>query len=275
MEEDDITAIDKSVSELRSWLLRTMSKRGVLSLMGMGGAGKTTLAKRVYNSLKSSFTSSAWVTVSQTFRIVDILESIIKEFGVISTERSSNETERELPSRRLNYLNNHVREERFLVVFDDVWQAEVQNLVDFFLPEYDNGSRIIITTHLKGVANVVNTVSCIYELKSMEDSEAFDLFGKKAFQHDRMCPDELRDLADGLVEKCGGLPLAIVAMGGIMSRKPLTYLEWSRVLEDHQWEIHEGGGQVSHVLSFSYNDLPLHLKSCFLYCSLFLEDYEQ
>ncbi|KAL4185558.1 hypothetical protein AMTRI_Chr10g6570 [Amborella trichopoda] len=58
-----------------------------------------------------------------------------------------------------------------------------------------------------------------------------------------------------------------------MSRKSLTYVEWWRVLEDPQWEVHEGGGQVAHVISFSYNDIPLHLKSCFLYCSLFPEDH--
>ncbi|ERN05902.1 hypothetical protein AMTR_s00006p00267350 [Amborella trichopoda] len=69
----------------------------------------------------------------------------------------------------------------------------------------------------------------------------------------RRCPDELNDLANGIVRKCTGLPLAIVAMGGIISRKRMTPMEWRKVLDDPHWEVREGVAEVSRVLSLSYN----------------------
>ncbi|XP_020531282.1 disease resistance protein RPM1 [Amborella trichopoda] len=264
MEEDGITAIDKPVSEIKSWLLNQNPKRQVLSLVGMGGVGKTTLAKRVYNSMKSSFSYCAWVTVSQSFRIADILE------------RRSGETEREVESRLLNDLNNHVKEKSFLVVFDDVWHGRVWNLINSALPENEKQSRIIISTRDSRVAAMVDIEQHTHFVEPQKETYAFDLFCKKAFRNraGRRCPNELEDLAKSLVSRCDGLPLAIVVMGGIMSRKPFTHIEWRRILEDSEWEVREGGGKVSRVLLLSYSDLPVHLKSCFLYCCLFPEDYE-
>ncbi|XP_020524460.1 probable disease resistance protein RXW24L [Amborella trichopoda] len=108
MEKADIVGIDNPVSELSSWLFSMGSKSTVLSLVGMGGVGKTRVAKRVYNSNSNNFASCVRVTVSQSFKIVDILESNINEFGIArSLEGSSNESEKELQSKLLNYLNDH------------------------------------------------------------------------------------------------------------------------------------------------------------------------
>ncbi|ERN19078.1 hypothetical protein AMTR_s00061p00111070 [Amborella trichopoda] len=259
MEEDGITAIDKPVSEIKSWLLNQNPKRQVLSLVGMGGVGKTTLAKRVYNSMKSSFSYCAWVTVSQSFRIADILERILNEFGGGGQEVAKGD-----------------QEKSFLVVFDDVWHGRVWNLINSALPENEKQSRIIISTRDSRVAAMVDIEQHTHFVEPQKETYAFDLFCKKAFRNraGRRCPNELEDLAKSLVSRCDGLPLAIVVMGGIMSRKPFTHIEWRRILEDSEWEVREGGGKVSRVLLLSYSDLPVHLKSCFLYCCLFPEDYE-
>ncbi|KAL4185536.1 hypothetical protein AMTRI_Chr10g6440 [Amborella trichopoda] len=138
IEEADIVGIEKPAGELNSLLLEGEPKRRVLSVVGMGWG--------VYNSIKSHFSCCAWVTVSQTFRIVDLLESILKEFGVIGTGAgASNESETDIQCRLLNNLNDHVRNKSFLVVFDDVRQERVRNFINAALPESENGSRIIIT----------------------------------------------------------------------------------------------------------------------------------
>ncbi|ERN08771.1 hypothetical protein AMTR_s00017p00249240 [Amborella trichopoda] len=182
MEKADIVGIDNPVSELSSWLFSMGSKSTVLSLVGMGGVGKTRVAKRVYNSNSNNFASCVRVTVSQSFKIVDILESNINEFGIArSLEGSSNESEKELQSKLLNYLNDHVRKKSFLVAF--------------------------------------------------------------VKRHERTSANEHRGLATRLVVRCHGLSLANVVIGGILSRKPLTPLEWRNILHERQWKVHEGANE--------------------------------
>ncbi|CAL8176575.1 unnamed protein product [Prunus armeniaca] len=71
--------------------------------------------------------------------------------------------------------------------------------------------------------------------------------------------------------KCGGLPLAVVVLGGLLSTKRKTAEEWRRVLRNIESRLIDQD-RVSAVLALSYNDLPFHLKSCFLYMGLFPED---
>ncbi|KAL4185905.1 hypothetical protein AMTRI_Chr10g8120 [Amborella trichopoda] len=136
--------------------------------------------------------------------------------------------------------------------------SRVWNLINSALPENEKQSRIIISTRDSRVAAMVDIEQHTHFVEPQKETYAFDLFY----------------LAKSLVSRCDGLPLAIVVMGGIMSRKPFTHIEWRRILEDSEWEVREGGGKVSRVLLLSYSDLPVHLKSCFLYCCLFPEDYE-
>lgn len=84
------------------------------------------------------------------------------------------------------------------------------------------------------------------------------------------CPPNLKELGRKLVERCGGLPLSIVLLGGVLANKEKSPRIWSRFIKNVCWQLTEG---VS-VLKLSYNHLPRELKSCFLYLGLFPEDWE-
>ncbi|BFG41841.1 hypothetical protein CerSpe_281150 [Prunus speciosa] len=85
-------------------------------------------------------------------------------------------------------------------------------------------------------------------------------------------PSDLEKLGREMMVKCGGLPLAVIVLGGLLSMKRKTAQEWRRVLENIDWHLIHAQDHVSAVLALSYNDLPFHLKSCFLYLGLFPED---
>ncbi|KAL6277327.1 hypothetical protein ACE6H2_020928 [Prunus campanulata] len=98
----------------------------------------------------------------------------------------------------------------------------------------------------------------------------------KAFSSypNKSCSTEILPLARELVEKCEGLPLAIVALSGLMSsKKSLT--EWSTIYNSLNWHLTNNPllEPMKSILLFSFNDLPYRLKQCFLYCSLFPEDH--
>ena len=115
-----------------------------------------------------------------------------------------------------------------------------------------------------------------YRIQPLQENEAWDLFSKKAFStyHSKSCPLELETLAWKLVKKCKGLPLAVVALGGLMSSKKSPD-QWSRVYNNlnHHLSNNPLLEDVKSILFLSFNDLPYRLKHCFLYCSLFPEDY--
>ncbi|RWR76925.1 Disease resistance protein [Cinnamomum micranthum f. kanehirae] len=77
-----------------------------------------------------------------------------------------------------------------------------------------------------------------------------------------------------ILAKCHGLPLATVVLGGLLSRRDITFSAWSKVLDSVTWHLAEDSNQCMEILALSYYDLPHHLKPCFLYLGLFPEDYE-
>jgi hypothetical protein len=86
---------------------------------------------------------------------------------------------------------------------------------------------------------------------------------------------ELANEGKLILKKCNGLPLAIVTIGGFLAEQPKTLTEW-RKLKEHisaELEINPELRMIPNVLILSYDGLPYHLKSCFLYRSIFPEDY--
>ncbi|XP_039116572.1 disease resistance protein RPP8-like [Dioscorea cayenensis subsp. rotundata] len=245
------------------------TNRSVISIVGMGGLGKTTLAKSVYNDhqVRRNFDIFAWVIISHQYTIFEILKGILSE----KLETSSEDTVQTLSVKVCEKL----KKGKYLVVLDDVWKAGVWNELLKVFPDANNGSRVIITTRFENVINIADPTTKLHRLRYLNEKESRELFLCKVFPGqdiETCCPTYLVDYTQQLVQRCGGLPLALVVLGGLVSTKRQTQDAWHKVLESMKGQFVEDGKWCLEILALSYNDLPYYLKSCFLYFGCFKED---
>ncbi|GMI79081.1 RESISTANCE TO PSEUDOMONAS SYRINGAE 3, RESISTANCE TO P. SYRINGAE PV MACULICOLA 1 [Hibiscus trionum] len=278
VESDALVGIEDSRDELIRRLNDGESMRTVISLVGMGGIGKTTLAKKVYDDVKDSFEFDchAWITVSQSNIMVERLRTMIRRFHEAMNEHlpigiNDVTDAEELIGKSRDYLQY----KRYVVVFDDVWDEQFWQVIQSALPENNNGSRVLITTRSLSVAEFCKQ-SClvhVHKLQHLSLEMAQDLLCRTAFRFDQQkdCPDNLKYLSFDIARKCDGLPLAIIAIGGLLSTKGKDVYEWTRLCDDLSKQLKSNPhlAHVKTILSFSYHNLPYYLKSCFLYVGVF------
>jgi disease resistance protein RPM1 len=280
IEEDEVVGIESTRDELVSWLVGGASKRSVISIVGMGGIGKTTLAKKVYENelVKGHFDCPIWITVSQSYNVQKILMSMIKQV-YCENEMTPWKIDMIDEITLISQLRKCLQQKRYVVVFDDVWKTEFWEIVKHALPCNDRGSRIIVTTRsdLIGVSCKESLFDQVHKLQPLSQDKAWELFCRKAFQSEfqRCCPKELLKISMDIVKKCEGLPLAIVAIGGLLSTKEKMSFEWKKLHDSlsSELECNPHLTNITKILSFSYHDLPCYLKSCYLYFGIFPEDY--
>ncbi|KAE7996564.1 hypothetical protein FH972_001276 [Carpinus fangiana] len=141
----------------------------------------------------------------------------------------------------ISQLRKYLQQKRYVVVFDDVWKIEFWEIVKHALPCNDRESRIIITTRsdLIGASCKESLFDLVHKLQPLSQDKAWELFCRKAFQSEfqRRCPKELVKLLMDIVKKCEGLPLAIVAIGGLLSTKEKVPLEWKKLHDSLSFEL--------------------------------------
>ncbi|XP_058107068.1 disease resistance protein RGA2-like [Magnolia sinica] len=242
----------------------------VISIVGMGGVGKTTIAQLTYNDerIQRHFHMKMWVCVSEDFDVKRITKSSIESATGTGCE-----------SLDLAPLQDRLRcmlhSKRFLLVLDDVWSNDREMWDKLILPFQDGapGSRIIVTTRREDVALAMGRAH-IHKLAVLSDDDCWLVFRRRALEHQNAEEhSELEAIGKEIVKKCGGLPLAAKTIGSAMCLRR-TRREWELVLQSDIWNSHDVLKGVLPALLLSYHDLPPALKQCFAYFSIFPKDWQ-
>ncbi|KAM0828582.1 hypothetical protein ACQ4PT_067449 [Festuca glaucescens] len=256
----------------------------VICVVGMGGLGKTTLARKTYESKEhvvNSFSSCAWITVSQSFAKKEMLKDMIRQLlGDESLKRCLSKLEGKTVQIEdlAEYLTEKLKDKRYFIVLDDLWTIDAWRWITSIAFPSSNikGSRIIVTTRDLGLAKQCTSESLIYHLKPLQIDGARNLLLRKSRQTQRAIENDenTMTLVTKIVKKCGCLPLAILAIGGILATKQVA--EWRHFYNQLPSELETNPTleAMRRILTLSFNHLPSHLKSCFLYLSIFPEDFE-
>ncbi|XP_027157279.1 disease resistance protein RPM1-like [Coffea eugenioides] len=280
VEEAKLVGIDQPKQHLISKLLEGHDHQlKVISVVGMAGLGKTTLVKKVHEDpeVRKNFPVRAWVTVSQTCNFPKLLRDLIRQLNKDLDKSVPQSIESMTTAELKEFVKDFLRRAgRYAIVFDDVWDVEFWNEIKFALPEGNYGNRVMLTTRNADVAPASCTESqdYVYKMEPLSIEDSWTLFCNKIFKGNH-CPAHLMDVAKAVLDKCDGLPLAIVAIGGLLASKDVSRIdEWEKIQHSLGGEL-EGTGKlerVKRILSLSYNNLPSHLKPCLLYLTIYPED---
>ncbi|KAJ1689297.1 hypothetical protein LUZ63_013452 [Rhynchospora breviuscula] len=251
---------------------KNVEELAIVSIVGIGGLGKTTLALKVLNNdeVKKRFDKPIWLTISQKYKWLHVLGDLAEKLGINSTDKN----ERVLANLICNSLSN--REKPYLIVLDDVWTEKLWEKLAKVLPDTKKGSRALITTRDENIINMAGVRDAAYrydpyKLPLLSEEDSVELLLKKAVPRDRQCNFNYDGLAKQFAKKCGGLPLALIVLGGLLcATEPFNFHTWNELLGTMSWEF--DGDECTKVIATSYEHLPFALKLCFLYFAAFPED---
>ncbi|KAL2515226.1 Disease resistance protein RPP13 [Forsythia ovata] len=267
--KSSMVGLGDDIKKIKDRLTVGSSNLKTLSVVGMGGIGKTTLTRKVFDDRFSvyHFHIRAWVTVSQEYNERELLLELLD-----SMKKPTDKLHEKSFEQLVEYLYRTLKGTRYLIVLDDMWDTKVWDKVKRSFPNDKNGSRIMVTTRLENVGGYANSRSTPYHMRYLNEGESWNLFCKNVFGKDG-CPTKLNQIGKKIVQNCQGLPLAIVVIAGLLSKATKTQHYWTYIGENLSSVIASNDdNHCSKILSLSYKHLPHHLKGCFLYIGIFPED---
>ncbi|VAI70320.1 unnamed protein product [Triticum turgidum subsp. durum] len=287
-----VLALHKDVGELvgvdctRDELIKTLicedgsSKEQLktISIVGVGGLGKTTLTKAVYEKIKAQFDCVAFVSVGQNPDIKKVFKDLL--YGLDNGKFSDIHNTTRDENLLIKQISDYLVDKRYLIVIDDIWEEEIWRFINCALYKNNLHSRVITTTRNVCVSEACLSSSddMIHQMKPLSDEDSQILFHRRIFQSKEKCPEDLQAVSREILKKCGGVPLAIITIASLLvsNQRIKQKEEWLHVHSSMGRGVTEGGiaKDMKRILSLSYYDLPSHLKTCLLYLCIFPEDFE-
>ncbi|XP_027106731.2 putative disease resistance protein RGA4 isoform X2 [Coffea arabica] len=290
----------------------------VTTITGMGGIGKTVLARQVYHDRElDEFDIKSWISVSDSegpINMSTIFDKIIDacakakkadkdsklaghcdvKIWISVTDREgpmnvSRSFENIIPAKDYipggsleSKLQHSVEGLKLLLVLDDVWTENLEDWKELEkgLLTAHNGTRVIVTGRSENVFGLSpqNVPIPHIPLGKLPHEECLKLFARNAIKGDEsdLVNKDVKAIADGIVSKCDGLPLAVEVIGCLL--RPQARHKWSGILNNDLAKVEEEYRDEKHrtlfVLRLSYFHLPPELKRCFSFCSIFPKGHE-
>ncbi|XP_040368617.1 disease resistance protein RGA2-like isoform X1 [Rosa chinensis] len=274
-DENNVIGRDDVVADIIQALTKSNHNResdlSVLAIVGMGGLGKTTLAKSIYHESEISkhFEKKMWICVSTPFEVNSILRGILEYLKPEAAVKGIDAI--------CNILREELKGKRYLLILDDLWNEDaekwdglkacLQRITDA------QGSSIVVTTRNDKVAKMVETLPRC-DLRKLSDDECWLILKNRAVPVGSVpILEDQETIGREIAKKCGGVPLVAKVLGDIMRSK--TSNEWSSIMESEIWDLRDEKDRIMSILKLSFDELkPSSLKQCFAYCSMFIKDFE-
>lgn len=289
-EVSDLVDIDKSSQEL----IKRVDEDGkstdlrVVSIYGFGGLGKTTLAKVVHDHLKGQtdiiptgeegkpivkkrYDCMAFVSVSKNPDMKKVFKNILYELDRINHE-NIHSSQKDV-NQFIDQIKSFLGDKRYAIVVDDIWDLKHWEMIMHALTGNNKKSVIIMTTRRKDVAEKVGGS---FELEALTRESSRKLFYKRLYGSEYQSDhSQFSEVSEKILDKCGGVPLAIITMSSLLATNKENIGLWTKVCESIGSGLGTGREivEMRTILRLSYYDLPPYLKTCMLYLSIFPEDY--
>ncbi|KAI0514059.1 hypothetical protein KFK09_010093 [Dendrobium nobile] len=282
---NDLIGRGEAMEFVTQWLKKLSNENrdrniSLLSIVGHGGMGKTTLLQHVYeDEVTKEFDLKIWVCVSNNFDVKKVIAYML------STLKKKRPRLDDTLDALQNSLRTEIMSKRFLLILDDIWEEEENRDISKWekvlapLAYGKIGSGILVTTRMDSVATmmakVIKKKTEIFRLEGLEEDQCLQLLNSHAFA-DVENPNDyqrLRSFAGEIVKKLSGSPLAAKVTGGALNSS-LDERHWTKVLNSDFVSPNLGQDYIFPILRLSYMFLPKHLQNCFAFCSIFPQDYE-
>ncbi|KAL1534716.1 putative late blight resistance protein R1A-10 [Salvia divinorum] len=270
-----VVGFDGEEATITGYLMEEKQSLEVIPIIGIPGQGKTTLAWKVYqnDTVFYNFPIRIWVYISQKFNSRDVFLHILKTFAP-STDTSKMEYD-----DLVQTVRSCLEKDKFLLVLDDVWSVEAWEEIKGVLPINNGKGKVIITSRDMKVGARSATVKP-HELKFLDETESWTLLQLEIYGNEEDCPNDLRGIGQHLANKCDGVPLTIIVIGGVLVDQLATSNsimvarnKWLAMAENLSSAL-ENEQPITEVVAVSYMRLPNDLRDCFVYIGVFPEDYE-